>query len=149
MRRFIILTLVGILAALPAQAGNNGRGHGRGNQPEHTHSQDHKNDDTTIRVTRDGSIRFSTRDLNVIIDWFKTAPVAGRSNTRSLPPGLAKQLRERGHLPPGLEAKGLPPSLAERLGPAPRGYERIVVGKDVILAQIATGIIVDILKDVF
>ncbi len=73
----------------------------------------------------------------------------GLAKRDRLPPGLEKQLKRNGHLPPGLEKKALPPSLARQLPPVPRGYERVVVDNDVLLIELASGLIVDILHDVF
>lgn len=53
-----------------------------------------------------------------------------------------------GTLPPGLSKRALPPGLASRLGPIPAGTERVIVGGDVALIDIATGVIIDILKGV-
>lgn len=146
------LLALGLALALAAPAfADNGNGHGRGNSHHQERREDrHDEDHSSLRLTidRNLSVRFNTHDLNVIVDWFDREPTSVR-DTRGLPPGLAKQLRERGHLPPGLEAKGLPPGLASRLGPAPRGYDRVVIGRDIVLVQIATGLIADIIRDVF
>ena len=73
---------------------------------------------------------------------------SGLSKKETLPPGLAKQLERNGTLPPGLAKRDLPPDLKAVLPrPAP-GYERILVGDDVLLIEKATGIIKDIIKDV-
>lgn len=146
-----------VLVSAPALAGN---GHGRSGEHGYNRSHHEDNDDqgedrhsrssggVDLTIDRNLNVHFNSRDLNVIVDWFDREPTSYRDG-RGLPPGLAKQLRERGHLPPGLEAKGLPPGLADRLGPAPRGYERVVIGRDVVLMQVATGIIADILRNVF
>lgn len=61
-----------------------------------------------------------------------------------LPPGLAKMQT----LPPGLAKRDLPDDLEHRLPPPPRGIERKVVDGDVVLVDIATGVITDIIRDV-
>ena len=65
---------------------------------------------------------------------------------KSLPPGLAKQLRRRGTLPPGLRRNYLPPGLSSRLPGLPPGQARVLVGNDVLLIQQTTGLILDILS---
>ena len=75
-------------------------------------------------------------------------PPAGFAKRERLSPGLERQLQKNGTLPPGIAKRELPPGLAARLGPVPKGKERVIVGGDVALIDIATGVIVDILKDV-
>jgi len=147
MRKLIVLTLVAVTLALPALADNRGRGNGRGHDKHSEETRGNRDETPTLTIDRDLNISFSTRELNVITDWFDTQPVAARQG-RGLPPGLAKQLRERGHLPPGLEAKGLPPGLAEKLGAPPRGYDHVIIGNDVALINLATGVIADIIRSV-
>ena len=65
---------------------------------------------------------------------------------KGLPPGLAKQLRRRGTLPPGLRRNYLPPGLSSRLPGLPPGQARVLVGNDVLLIQQTTGLILDILS---
>lgn len=72
----------------------------------------------------------------------------GLAKREQLPPGLERQLVRKGTLPPGISKRALPPGLASRLGPIPAGAERVIVGGDVALIDIATGVILDILKDV-
>lgn len=72
----------------------------------------------------------------------------GLAKREKLPPGLEKQLVKNGTLPPGISKRALPPGLNSRLGPLPAGTERVIVGGDVALVEIATGVIIDILKDV-
>ncbi len=72
----------------------------------------------------------------------------GLAKREKLPPGLERQLVRKGTLPPGISKRALPPGLASRLGPIPTGTERVIVGGDIALVDIATGVILDILKDV-
>ena len=64
------------------------------------------------------------------------------------PPGLAKHIEKHGTLPPGLARKELPPGLADRLPPTGAGLERLIVDEDVLLVETATGIVLDIIKDI-
>jgi hypothetical protein len=72
----------------------------------------------------------------------------GLAKRDRLPPGLEMQLERRGRLPPGLEKRALPDDLARRLGPRRDGAVRHVVGRDVVLVDVATGVILDILRDI-
>ncbi len=65
-----------------------------------------------------------------------------------LAPGLAMQLQRNGTLPPGLAKKALPPGLSGQLPPLAPGTARYVVNNDVVLIQMATGLILDILSGV-
>ena len=72
----------------------------------------------------------------------------GLAKKDSLPPGLAKQLERNGTLPPGLAKRDLPYDLERRLPVLDRRYERVIVDRDVVLVQRATGVILDILRNV-
>jgi hypothetical protein len=66
-----------------------------------------------------------------------------------LPPGLEKQLRERGKLPTGLEKKlqPLPPELERQLRVLPTGYRRVAIGGHVILMNEKTAVIYDMIRN--
>ena len=70
-----------------------------------------------------------------------------KGKNKQLPPGIQKKPDRGGSLPPGIAKRNLPIDLEDQLPPAPRGYERVIVGNDVVLAEINTGIIADILTD--
>ncbi len=72
----------------------------------------------------------------------------GLAKRKSLPPGLQKQLERNGRLPPGLQKRELPDELWAQLPPPKQGTERVVAGNDVVLIHEATGIVLDILRDV-
>jgi hypothetical protein len=76
----------------------------------------------------------------------KNAKNKGKSG--ELPPGLQKHIEKHGTLPPGLAKKELPPGLAKRLGSTKSGLERLIVGDDVLLVEQATGVVLDIIKDI-
>jgi len=64
---------------------------------------------------------------------------------QGLPPGLAKK---GGALPPGIAKRHLPNNLLSQLPPPPRGYERVIVDKDVLLVNVATRVVHDVLTDI-
>lgn len=65
--------------------------------------------------------------------------------SQGMPPGLAKK---GGALPPGIAKRQLPSNLISRLPPAPQGYERVIVDNEILLVNIATQIVHDVLTDV-
>lgn len=100
------------------------------------------------------TVRFAERDKIVIRDYYRhpgsgaSGLPPGLANKQQLPPGLQKQVREKGTLPPGLQKRLLPGELEGRLSRLPPGYERVIVGADVVIVEIATRVIVDILADI-
>ena len=68
------------------------------------------------------------------------------AGAEALPPGIAKKVARGGALPPGIAKKMPPGGLLSRL-PARPGQEWRVVGTDLLIIQIATGAIVDVLKN--
>lgn len=73
----------------------------------------------------------------------------GLAKRDELPPGLQKQIRRNGRLPPGLEGRALPGELERRLSPLPAGYIRLQVGRDIVLMDQHTRITVDVIKNIF
>ena len=95
-------------------------------------------------------VGFSGGEIETIRAWYREHGYAdGRVKGRkTLPPGIAKNLGRGKPLPPGIAKQMLPAGLIERLPPAPEGYERIVVDGRVLLVEVATQIIHDVLVDV-
>jgi hypothetical protein len=75
---------------------------------------------------------------------------AGRGNGRNggLPPGIAKNLEVGKPLPPGIAKQYVTHDVLLRLPPLRDGYEYIVVAGKILLIEIATQVIRDILVDV-
>jgi hypothetical protein len=102
------------------------------------------------------SYAFGPEQEHLIRVWFSS-----QSNRRNLPPGLAKrdslppglerQLQRNGTLPPGLQRRmePLPLALEEQLQPLSRGVRRVIVGSSVILIEVSTSRILDLLRNVF
>jgi len=72
----------------------------------------------------------------------------GLAKRDSLPPGLQKQLEKNGRLPAGLAKRDLPADLAAQLPARSPDQEVSVVEDDVVLTDKATGVILDVIKDV-
>lgn len=96
---------------------------------------------------------FTRRERTLIANWFGTNRSSlppGLAKRDRLPPGLEKQLRERGTLPPGLQKRmqPLPYDLERQLRRLPRGYRRVIVGGSVILMEERSALIYDIIRNV-
>lgn len=67
---------------------------------------------------------------------------------KGLPPGIARNLQRGKALPPGIAKQMLPTGLIALLPPPPRGYERVLLSGKVLLVEVATQVIHDVLEDV-
>jgi hypothetical protein len=105
-------------------------------------------------------IMFSTEDRRYIHDYYyRDYDDRKKSNRKNLPPGLAerdelppglqKQIRRNGQLPPGLQGRHLPHELERRLSPLPPDYVRMQVGRDIVLMNQKTHITVDVIKNIY
>lgn len=96
-------------------------------------------------------IGFSDYDRRRIYQYYNSGErkklPPGIAKKRQLPPGLQKQIRERGRLPPGLERQPLPHDLERNLSPVPEGHIRFRVGTDIVLMDGRTRLLVDVIKD--
>jgi len=93
-------------------------------------------------------LHFSDRDRALIEEHYrgtkpKKAP-PGLAKREQLPPGLAK----RDTLPPGLQGRALPRELESRLAVLPAGYVRVIIGRDIVLMNRDTRVVLDILYGV-
>jgi len=96
---------------------------------------------------------FTKDEIRIIATWYQdhdhgTGREAHGKKGGGLPPGIAKNLARGKPLPPGIAKQYLPDGLVSVLPPAPRGYERIIVDGKVLLVEIATRVIHDVLSDV-
>lgn len=107
------------------------------------------------------SVEFSDKEVSVIRAYYAENSGGSSKNGngkngngkngkpgKSLPPGIAKNLQRGKALPPGIAKQALPNGLVDLLPPAPRGYERIELDGKVLLVDIATQVIHDVLEDV-
>ena len=69
----------------------------------------------------------------------------GNNKKKDLPKGISKKLERGGTLPPGIAKRYLPGDLERQLPPAPTGYERIEADGQVLLRDLTTGVIADII----
>jgi hypothetical protein len=104
----------------------------------------------TSATTVDISVSFSNRESTIIHAYYRDHVVSSfenRKGRKALPPGIAKNLQRGKPLPPGIAKQVLPTGLVDLLPPPPRGFERIEVAGRVLLVEIATRVIHDILED--
>lgn len=99
------------------------------------------------------SAAFSKGEVSVIADWYQDHPVntargKDKKKPKGLPPGIARNLARGKALPPGIAKQMLPRGLMALLPPPPHGFERIIVDGRVLLVEVATHVIHDILADV-
>ena len=71
----------------------------------------------------------------------------GDTGARALPPGIRRRLERGKPLPPGIAKQVSPQALLERVA-VPRGFELVEVGVDVLLVEVATSVVHDVLMDV-
>jgi hypothetical protein len=110
----------------------------------------------SIQAAADVSVSatFSKGEISIIAQWYSDHPNTsvrgggGKKKPKGLPPGIAKNLARGKPLPPGIAKQVLPQGLIALLPPAPKGFERIVVDGKVLLVEVATRVIHDILVDV-
>ena len=95
-------------------------------------------------------VRFSSRETKTIRDYYRQNPVnetKGKKGPKSLPPGIAKNLARGKPLPRGIAKQILPGALLSQLPPAPNGFERLIIDGKVLLVEIATQVVHDVLVD--
>jgi hypothetical protein len=97
-------------------------------------------------------VEFSDDEIRIISAWYRdhggsSYQGGGKGKHKGLPPGIAKNLERGKPLPPGIAKQHLPSGLVSALPAPPRGYERVVVDGRVLLVEIATQVIHDILMD--
>lgn len=105
---------------------------------------DNRRADARDRVfDRDGHVR-------VIRDYERRGLPPGLAKREQLPPGLRRQLRERGTLPPGLEKRlvDVPSDWASRLPSIGRYERRYFLGNDFLVVDTRTNRIIAYIADV-
>ncbi|HEY3160736.1 MAG TPA: hypothetical protein VGJ78_17340 [Vicinamibacterales bacterium] len=135
---FVIPLLILVISP-PASFADQGRGRG------HANGRGAAVKDETIVIDRDGHRR-------VIHDYYTTnALPPGLAKRQSLPPGLARQLHERGELPPGLQKRltPVPAPLAGRLPGLPPYYSRYFAGSDLLIVDNRSNRIVSVIPNIF
>jgi hypothetical protein len=128
MKRLALPLAIALALSVPADGQPPGKGKSKGGP---------------AKAEQTASISFGSVAEREIRAYFQTSPLA----PQSLPPGIAKNLGRGKPLPPGIAKRALPSGLQTKL-PSYPGHEVIIVDRDVILVDIATQMIVDILTRV-
>ncbi|MGE5537249.1 MAG: anti-virulence regulator CigR family protein [Gemmatimonas sp.] len=89
------------------------------------------------------SVVFTAAERATIGQYFEQH----RYGMQPLPPGIAKNVARGKPLPPGIAKKALPGDLAAAL-PRRAGYDYVVAGSDVLLVEVATNVVTDVLRGV-
>ena len=93
---------------------------------------------------------FTEDEIRIIHAYYQTHGSnfgKGKHKHKDLPPGIAKNLQRGKPLPPGIAKQMLPYDLLRELPSPPKGYERIIVAGKVLLVEIATQIVRDVIAD--
>lgn len=99
------------------------------------------------------SVVFTDDEIKIIGAWYSehgsnSHHGNGKHKDKGLPPGIAKNLQRGKPLPPGIAKQHLPDGLIKTLPAPSKGYERVIVDGKVLLVEIATQVIHDVLMDV-
>jgi hypothetical protein len=94
-------------------------------------------------------IAFSEDEIRIIRSYFETnrTGTVRKGKKKGLPPGIAKNLQRGKPLPPGIAKRALPYDLQQELPELPTGYERVIVASKILLIELGTQIVRDILID--
>lgn len=93
---------------------------------------------------------FSDDEIAIIQGYYRRDDALSKHGRKKkhLPPGIAKNLARGKPIPPGIAKRQLPSELVDALPPAPNGHERVIVDGRILLIEVATQVVRDILTDV-
>jgi len=138
-KHVLLVGLIVLSLAPGATFAAQGRGRGHANGRGASAKED------VVVIDRDGHRR-------IIQDYYRNnALPPGLAKRDSLPPGLQKQLRERGELPPGLQKRltPVPSPLAARLPGLPPYYDRYFLGSDLVVLDRRSNRIAALIPNIF
>lgn len=133
--RLFLLTITAVLCACAHQ-------HPHTTSPPSYPASTPSGSSTTAGV----EVVFTEDEIRIIRAYYETHGDFDRKHKR-LPPGIAKNLARGKPLPPGIAKQSLPYNLRRELPPPPAGYERIVVAGKILLVEIATQMVRDVLTE--
>ena len=108
---------------------------GQGNKARHAGHSTHA---ASLSVSLTPEIRVQIRD------YYRSIDARG---IEGLPPGIRQRLARGKPLPPGIAKQVVPAGLRSRVH-VPDGYRLFEVGLDVLLVEVATNVVHDVLMDV-
>lgn len=138
----------------PATAEAQGRGNSKPKKVEQKQKAAVKADKAQPKADRKDDVVVIDRDAHVrVLREYRTAGSLppGLARREALPPGLRRQLVERGTLPPGLQKHliDVPGPLAGRFPALPGHYRRYFVGDDMIVVDTRSNTVVRIIENVW
>lgn len=90
-----------------------------------------------------GSVDLSVQVVTAVRDYYDQHQV----QAEALPPGIRRRVAQGKPLPPGIAKKAAPAELHSMVD-LPDGYRLMEVGLDVVLVDVATNVVHDVLMDV-
>lgn len=133
--RYLPASSLVLAASLLLATPDSGFAQGRDKTPD-------RDSGSTATMTKEPTL---SPDIRILIkDFYASRTPVG---AEALPPGIRKRLARGKPLPPGIAKRFLPGDLRSRLE-IPRGYQVIEVGRDVLMVEVATNIVHDVLMDV-
>lgn len=125
------------LSIIAVPAGAQGRGRGKDKEEKRQRKEERR------------EYRYSRHDRDEVRSWYRDHQnnlPPGLAKRDRLPPGLERQLRVRGTLPPGLrgEIQPAPQEFVERLPPPPPDCEHVFIGGHLVLLNRKTFLILDL-----
>jgi hypothetical protein len=144
-RRFVLAAVIAALgqadrAAAQGNSGGNGN-RGGGNQGG---NGNRGNGSQGSNGHRGGSPSFGDPDRAIVQTGLSANP---GFSVQPLPPGMRNRIARGKALPPGIARRSLPHGLLGQLPQRP-GYSYAYVGATLLLIEVATGAVADILADV-
>ncbi len=141
MKRLLGMALLALLLA----AGVAGQGNKK--QPAQTAG------DKIREVLPEAERVFTKEEITLVKTYFhdnRSGLPPGLAKREKLPPGLERQLKKNGTLPPGLQKKlqPLPDELEKKMRLLPTGYRRVFIAGNVIMMNEKTAHIYDIVRNV-
>ena len=119
-----------------------GHGHGKHKQQEQLVQNEPSNELDAQLSVQIGGVTLTVGTARELATTYQV------SQGKPLPPGVRKQLARGKPLPPGIAKQRLPANYVQQL-PVREGCEWSQVGSDLVLVAIATGVVVELLSDVF
>ncbi len=94
------------------------------------------------------TLRLEDTVIRLVNDWYRANPTI-YAGYPALPPGIARNLQRGRPLPPGIAKRFLPAGLNAILPPPPAGYGRFMIGDDLVLIELSSGLISDLAQILF
>ena len=145
-------------AEKPDRKGDEGKHHKSHKEKHHDHDQRDVDDDQHYRIEPPNpydvvqQLLFNDQHRVQIRDYYyeqerlgKCPPGLAKKRKGCMPPGQAKKWTIGQRFPSGVPHNNLPPDLLYRLGQPPAGYGYVQSASDILMLNLATGVISDII----